>query len=104
MMLPRDEALFAKLNSETARIGWGELQRHFAHGALIRVAQGQDLVEVAYAFASDDRPQVERLLTRALVAPASDDEARAWSECQAEFWAVVVAPWVLVQEIRPVSH
>jgi hypothetical protein len=30
---------------------------------------------------------------------ATDDDARQWHERQQDFWAVVTAPWVLVQPI-----
>ena len=33
------------------------------------------------------------------IQPATDENARVWNENKAEFWSVVVAPWVLVQEI-----
>jgi len=93
------ELLRAKLNLETGRLPWAELQRHFARGVVVRVAQGLDLVEVAYRFAQDDRERVAAWLDSGQVARASDLDARAWQERGAEFWAIVVAPWVLVQEI-----
>ena len=31
------------------------------------------------------------------VAPVSDQQALAWYEANEELWAVVAAPWVLVQ-------
>ena len=47
-----------KLNLETARIGWGELQRHYARGVLINVGEGLDLVEVAAYMAADDTDRI----------------------------------------------
>ncbi|MFT5113162.1 MAG: hypothetical protein ACI8P9_002490, partial [Parasphingorhabdus sp.] len=32
------------------------------------------------------------------VRQAEIEDARRWNESQSELWAVVVAPWVLVQE------
>jgi hypothetical protein len=32
------------------------------------------------------------------------DDARCWHEHQTRFWAVVAAPWVLVQVIEPAPH
>jgi len=93
------EVLRAKLNLDTGRLPWAELQRHFARGAVVRVAQGLDLVEVAYRFIQDDKAAVAAWLAAGQVVRADDDEARAWQARGAEFWAVVVAPWVLVQEI-----
>lgn len=94
-----DAELRAKLNAETGRIGWPELQWSFARGVLIRVAAGLDLVEVAVEFARDDQARLKDWLETGSIAKAGDDEARDWQTRQPGFWAVVVAPWVLVQEI-----
>jgi len=93
-----DELLRAKINAETGRIGWGELQHHFARGVVIKVAAGLDLVEVAAALAHDDRGSVEAWLRAGRIAHAETADALAWHERDAHFWAVVAAPWVLVQE------
>jgi hypothetical protein len=97
---PPDE-LHQKLNLETARITWPELERHFARGAVVVVAPGLDLVEVAAAVARDDPAAVGAWAQTGAVVRASDDHARRWVAAgeDAWFWAVVVAPWVLVQEI-----
>ena len=98
-MLDNDE-LKAKLNTETGRISWDELMPHFARGVVIKVAAELDLVEVAASFATDDRERVEGWLKGGELARASDDDARQWSETSPSFWAVVAAPWVLVQGAR----
>jgi hypothetical protein len=36
----------------------------------------------------------------AKVTPPEADDARDWLERQPVFWAIVVAPWVLIQEIK----
>jgi hypothetical protein len=94
------EELKVKLNTETGRISWQELLPHFARGVVIRVAGELDLVEVASRFAADDKGQVTTWLTSGEVARASDQDAREWNQASPEFWAVVVAPWVLVQVVR----
>ncbi|QSA98919.1 DUF2288 domain-containing protein [Methylococcus sp. EFPC2] len=91
--------LNAKLNQETGRLTWSELERHFARGALIWVSGQLDLVEVAAAMAADDKAVVQQWLTEHLLGKAGIEEARRWHETQPEFWAVVTAPWVLIQEI-----
>lgn len=90
----------AKVNLETARIAWKELQRFFASGAAIYVSDGLDLVEVAFQFSEDNKLQVERWLVQGQVARVSDAQARAWFEADVEMWAVVVSPYVLVQPLR----
>lgn len=93
-----DEALNQQLNLETGRITWPELQRHFARGAVIKVARDLDLVDVAVKFVKDDKTALETWLSNGSIARACDDDAKIWSETTATFWAIVVAPWVLIQE------
>ncbi|WP_299452591.1 DUF2288 domain-containing protein [uncultured Pigmentiphaga sp.] len=93
-------ALAAKLNAETARLPWTELERHFARGALVTVDADLDLIDVAVRMAQDDKASVERWLTEDRIRRTTVDEARRFSAEQRELWCVVVAPWVLVQN-RP---
>lgn len=86
-----------KLASEVGTIRWTELQRHFARGALIRVAADLDLVEVAACIASDDTAALESWMDAGLVVRANDEHARKWQAAETVLKAVVVAPWVLVQ-------
>ena len=87
------------LNGQTGRIRWPELQRHFARGVLIRVAGDLDLVEAAASVVRDDRVRVESWMRDGRLVNARDEDARRWAREQTEFWAVVAAPWVLVQEV-----
>ncbi|MGD8709869.1 MAG: DUF2288 domain-containing protein [Ectothiorhodospiraceae bacterium] len=87
-----------RLNAETAQLSWAELERHFARGAVVRVSADLDLVEVASRFAEDDRPAVERWLTAGEVRRTTVEDAEDWGRRDPALWAVVVAPWVLVQE------
>lgn len=93
------ELLRAKLNLETGRLDWPALARHFARGVVIKVAPGMDLVAVAAALGRDDKAAVEGWLAEGRIASASDADAQSWHAGRATFWAVVVAPWVLVQEV-----
>ena len=86
------------LNAQTGRIGWPELARHFARGVVVCVADGEDLVAVAERFVGDCAGDIERLTLAGRVWRAQDHDARRWQEQDTRFWAVVVAPWVLVQE------
>jgi hypothetical protein len=93
-----DEALKQQLNMETGRIAWQELQRHYARGVLIKVASDLDLVDVAIKFVKDDKSTIETWLSNGSIARANDDDAKTWTQATAVFWAIVVAPWVLIQE------
>ncbi|MBB3102296.1 DUF2288 domain-containing protein [Azomonas macrocytogenes] len=90
--------LYLKLLGETARISWHELQPFFARGALLRVAAGLDLIEVAAAFAANDQARVAVWLENDGLAKLPPDQAQQWHEQEPQLWAVVVAPWVLAQE------
>lgn len=93
------EDLRTRLNAETGKLSWPELERHFARGVVIKVDQSLDLVDVAVCVGEDDKAKVEAWMKSGVVSHPSMDEARDWVERQPDFWAVVVAPWVLVQEI-----
>jgi len=90
--------LYLKLLAETAKIGWTELERFFARGMLLRVARDLDLVTVAVAIAEDDAAQVAQWLSSGLVERTTSDTAADWADRDPELWAVVVSPWVCVQE------
>lgn len=89
----------AKMNLETARIAWRELQRFFASGAAIYVDGTLDLVEVAFQVSEDNEIQVKAWLDAGQLAPVTDEQALAWYEGDADMWAVVVSPYVLVQPV-----
>ena len=86
-----------RLNLETARIPWSELQRIYARGVVMVVSPELDLVEVAAAFVDDRSEKVKTWLANGLLGRATDNDARTWFESNALVWAVAAAPWVLVQ-------
>jgi hypothetical protein len=88
-----------RINSETATIGWHELQRFFAQGHAVAVSSDLDLVEVAYQVSSDNKPRIEEWMANGRVGPVSDAQALEWLEARALMWSVVVRPWVLVQPV-----
>ena len=91
------EIFRAKVNLETSRIAWKELQRFFASGVAVAVDAELDLVEVALQFSKDNKAQVERWLLTGKVGKVSDEQAATWVAADTDMWAVVVSPWVLVQ-------
>ena len=92
------EILRARINAETGQLAWKELERHFARGVVVKVRRGLDLVDVAARIAQDDKAAVERWLGEGQIARVSEQDAADWNERRPTFWAVVTAPWVLVQE------
>ena len=98
-----DEDLKTKLNRETAKISWDELQRFYAAGSVVAVKSGLDLIKVAEHFSSDNTAEVAPLLESGDVYRPDDSQAEQWCQQQASLWAVVIAPWVLVQEVNEVT-
>ncbi len=90
----------ASVNLETARIAWKELQRYFASGATVKVSTELDLIEVAFQMSEDNKAQVAQWMQAGQLGPVSDEQALAWYEADAEVWAVVVRPYVLVQSLK----
>ncbi|BBP03530.1 hypothetical protein TPL01_08370 [Sulfuriferula plumbiphila] len=92
------ELMRAQLNTETAQVDWAELQRFFAKGVLIQVNSNLDLVDVAAHIACDDSVTVQTWMATGKVIKLSDKTATDWHSRSPLLWAVVVAPWILVQE------
>lgn len=95
--ITQEELTRGKLNSETARISWKELQRYFAGGYTLLVSEQLDLIETAYQMNRDNSAQIEQWLNDELIRQVSNDEARQWYNDDVEFWACVIKPWVLIQ-------
>ena len=93
------DILRAKLNLETAQLQWSELERHFARGSVIKVAIGTDLIDAALHIAENNAATVQGWLSDGSIARAEMSDAEDWHARQPGFWVVVVAPWVLVQEV-----
>ena len=74
------------------RIHWHELQTYYAHGSVVQVGAGQNLVEVAVQLGLDNSAQFEQWIADGEVSPVSDEQALAWYNDDAVLWAVVAAP------------
>jgi len=88
-----------KVNQETSKIAWSELQRFFASGLAVYIAPELDLVTTADAFAQDNKAQVAQWMQQQQVHLVSDQQAIDWIKNETMVWAVVIKPWVLVQNI-----
>lgn len=90
--------LETRLNLETGRITWKELGFFFARGRVLQVTGDLDLIEVASALANDKASQVSAWLDAQQVSILPDAVAKIWAADDHNLWAVVVAPWVVVQK------
>lgn len=100
----KDTELHNKINSETARIKWSELERHFAQGNVVYVSEQLDLIEVALRIAHDDKESLQRWMTEGKVHKVKDEQAQSWAVGDATLWASVVSPFVLVQPEKKQLH
>lgn len=100
LQLNEREQLKRTLVQQTAKISWEELQRFYASGAVIGVAQGQDLIDIACEISLDNKAVVEQWLSEGQIFKVDDDTAKTWWKAKKQHWAVVIAPWVLVQEVN----
>ncbi|WP_414431964.1 DUF2288 domain-containing protein [Alcanivorax sp. IL2] len=94
------DILKAKLNQETAKASWKELQPFFARGQTVYVAPELDLIEVALAFSEDQADTLSLWRDKGRVDKVTDDQAAKWFEIDQGLWTVVVMPWVLVQPVQ----
>ena len=53
--LEKDTELHDKINRETGRVAWSELQRHFASGSVVWVSSTLDLIDVALRIPQGDQ-------------------------------------------------
>ena len=97
----------AKLNGETARVNWHELQRFFAQGVVLHVAERLDLIDVATQMSLDNVTAIKSWFDAGELAHVSDTLAARWFTANTELWTVVVKPYILVQETstpQPTTH
>lgn len=92
--------LHDRLNLQTARISWPELERFFARGRVLEITAALDLIDVAQALTEDDTEKFTTWTESGQVQHLTDTIAKQWVNNDSSLWAVVVAPWVLVQN-RP---
>ena len=97
-MTVSDEA-YAAILGATAQIEWKVLEPHFARGDLLAVDAALDLVQVAAAMMEDNSEAIKGWMDAGQLQVATDSCATDWAERNPDtLWAVVIRPWVLVQE------
>jgi hypothetical protein len=95
---PHPSPLYVKLLGETARIDWTELERFFAQGRLLLVMPDADLVGIAESIANDDKSRITEWLSTGVLQAMPNTIAADFAARKPALWAVVVSPWVCVQE------
>ncbi|HEY9650640.1 MAG TPA: DUF2288 domain-containing protein [Coleofasciculaceae cyanobacterium] len=78
---------------------WDWLKPHVQKDRVVVVNQGLDLLDVGVAIASDDVISVQHWISEQLVHKPFPDQLTNWSSDQTKrFQALIVQPYVLVQE------
>ena len=93
----KNTELYAKINQETARLPWSELERHFALGNVVYVSPELDLIDVAARISHDDKDNVVRWMSEGKLSKVSDEQAQLWAASGASLWTSIVSPFILVQ-------
>lgn len=81
-----DTDLRTKINLETARLPWSELQRHFAQGTVVYVSEELDLVDVAVRISHDDKESITKWMGEGKLGKVTDLQAQTWAAGDAELW------------------
>ncbi|MDG1293300.1 MAG: DUF2288 domain-containing protein [Pseudomonadales bacterium] len=92
-----DQENMTDMHGQTAQLAWSELARFFAAGKVLLIDAELNLVKVAAAISADDTEQVGKWLELQQLSPVNDQQAAEWQQCDQLMWAVVTAPWVLIQ-------
>jgi hypothetical protein len=94
------EELRAKLKSEVGAVDAAALLPHHRRDALLILQPECDLLDVAFAIASDDAREVQRLADGGSLYKPSLGQVADWiAEASMRFQFVVLQPFVLAQEI-----
>ena len=79
---------------------WEQLAPVFARGDLVYVATDLDLMDVAAAFAADDRDRVAAWMAAGAIAVVRDAQALVWAgQPELGFRFVIRQPFVLAQPV-----
>ncbi|KQB55631.1 hypothetical protein AQS70_00420 [Pseudomonas endophytica] len=97
-MTQEPSTLYAKLLGETATIEWKVLQTFFAKGDVLWVDPALDLIEAAMAVTQDDAEKIKAWLASGVFGKMTEAHALDVVERNPELWAVVVSPWVMIQD------
>ena len=89
-----------KLEKYTGDVDWSYLKPHFDAGVLLYVDPSLKLVDVGRAFSDDAKDAVQEWLKKGDIIKPSEPHAGYWEQTSARFTALVVSPFVLIQQIE----
>lgn len=90
-----------KIKSEILTGLWSDLKPHAERDAIFVVSLDLDLVDVGTAVMNDDLGSVQKWLAEAQLVRPNPPQLEAWDRTATEksFTFVIVAPYVLIQEL-----
>ena len=87
-----------KLEKYSGTVDWGYLEKHFQNGALIYVDESLDIKEVGQSISEDNKDQVSSWLNSGDILKPGTQHAEHWKRSETVFRALIVTPFVLIQE------
>lgn len=93
-----DQSAEDKIAKYTGEVNWNYLRPHFESGALLWVDPSLTLAKVADALSADDTETVTNWLGKGDLVKIGDLHAKQWEESDELFTAVVITPFVLMQQ------
>lgn len=96
--------LRAELSELIDEAEWDWLAPHAERESLILVDPGLNLLDVGVAIANDNTVYVQRWIDEALIYKPSPHQIADWSQnLTKRFQALIVQPFVLIQEVEAVK-
>ncbi len=96
----KKKQIMAELNQETSKLPWSEMQKFFASGSTIFIDNSLDLLDVASDLVLDQQSRIQSLMDQEKMHNVTDEQATRWLSDDTTMWAVVLAPFVLVQPVK----
>ena len=96
----RAEPGFLRTRAEPRRFGKLRPADEHARNRAVFVDAELDLLTVAKWMAEDNSAEIGKLMQQQQFGLVSEEQAREFLRNNQEMWALVVAPWVLVQPIH----
>jgi len=93
-----EESLREHYQKDAGPIRWKDLERLFAQGVLIEVDSSLNLLDVAVAMGLNDSQKIKNWIDKKLYQRVPDETALDWVKRDPILVAIVVSPWVIVQE------
>jgi hypothetical protein len=87
-----------KLDKYVGEVSWEYLEPHFQSGSLIYIDNSLCIKDVGQALAKDDTKKVKQWLRAGDALKPGQAHAKYWNEANSTFIALVVSPFVIIQE------